>query len=158
MALNPLAFIGLGKQLDKKRRWRERGSAGVLGVFLVLVLAALLWGMVEIGLWLSAAARARMAAEAGVHAALSARDWVGAQACGCPRLDPGMAMLRGEAAIRAALGDGLGAWSLAVDPGGTATAVVTVTVPETMLGWLGIPGPFQVARSAAGQLEWWDWP
>lgn len=136
----------------------RRGSAGTLGVFLIMVMAALLWGMVEVGLWLSAAARARMAAEMGAHAALSARDWIGAQACGCPRLDPGTAIARGEAAIRAALGDLPGTWSVAVDPGGQVAVTVTVTVTESLLGWLGVPGPFAVSRAAAGRLEWWDEP
>jgi len=137
---------------------RGRGSVAVWGVFLLVVLLALLWGLGEMGLWLSAAARARMAAEAGVHVALSARDWWAAQRDGRPRLDPAAARALGETAVRSVVGDRPAAWAVAADPAGVVAVTVTLTVTETTLGWLGLPGPFAVTRSAAGRLEWWDAP
>jgi len=135
----------------------RRGSVGTVYAFALFALLALTLAAVSVGRLLEARARARGAAEAAVYAALSARDWAAAQACGCPRLDVGEARRRAEEALIAALTGQHAAWAVAVEPGGVATASVVLSAP-TSLGWLGLPAVVPLQAEAGGRLEWWDTP
>jgi Flp pilus assembly protein TadG len=135
----------------------RRGSVGTLYAFALFALLALTLAAVSVGRLLEAQARARGAAEAAVYAALSARDWVAAQACGCPRLDVGEARRRVEEVLIAALTGQHATWAVAVEPGGVVTASVVLSTP-TSLGWLGLPAVVPLQAEAGGRLEWWDTP
>jgi hypothetical protein len=135
----------------------RRGSVGTLYAFALFALLALTLAAVSVGRLLEARARARGAAEAAVYAALSARDWMAAQACGCPRLDVGEARERAKEVLIAALTGQQATWVVAVEPGGVVTASVVLSTP-TSLGWLGLPAVVPLQTEAGGRLEWWDTP
>jgi Flp pilus assembly protein TadG len=135
----------------------RRGSVGTLYAFALFALLALTLAAVSVGRLLEARARARGAAEAATYAALSARDWTAAQACGCPRLDVGEARGRAEAALAAALAGQPATWAVAVEPGSVVTVSVTLSAP-TSLGWLGLAAVVSLQAEAGGRLEWWDTP
>lgn len=135
----------------------RRGSVGTLYAFALFALLALTLAAVSVGRLLEARARARGAAEAAVYAALSARDWAAAQACGCPRLDVGEARGRAEEVLIAALTGQHATWAVVVEPGGVVTASVVLSAP-TSLGWLGLPAVVPLQAEAGGRLEWWDTP
>ena len=141
----------------RERLAREAGSVGAVYAVAGMALLALLLAIVGVGALLEARARARGAAEAAVWAALSARDWAAAQACGCPRLDPGTAAMRAEEVLTMALAGREAAWTVGIEPGGVATVSVVLTAP-TGLGWLGLPGTIPLQAEAGGRLEWWDTP
>ncbi|GEM_PF-2445988 len=135
----------------------EGGSVGAVYAVAGMAVLALLLAALAVGALLEGAARAEGIAEAALHAALSARDWAAAQACGCPRLEVGEAHARAAAAAAAAAAGRPADWRVEADPSGVVTVTVRLTTP-TFLGWLGLPPEVPIPRTVRGQLEWWDAP